>query len=169
VCDAGTPLTWSCTGAAQGCPATRPHAGAPCTQDNQYCAYGDCDVPAMRCEHGSWHEQFQGCPVSTRTKKQDIRYLDEADLQALADRTLSTRLATYRYIDGDPSTHLGFIIEDAPDSPAITRDHGHVDLYSYSSMTVATLQMQSREIAELRREVETLRRELASSRKTPRK
>ncbi len=169
VCDAGTPLTWVCTGASNGCPAIRPHAGTACTQEQQFCSYGDCSEPAMRCVNGAWQLQQQGCPVSTRTKKQEIRYLDEADLQALTDRTLSTRLATYRYTSGDPSQHLGFIIEDDPESPAVMSDRGHVDLYAYSSMAVATLQMQGREIAELRREVDALKREIDASRKAPKK
>jgi hypothetical protein len=113
----------------------------------------------MICENGSWHTSQQGCPVSTRTKKRDIHYLTDAEMQALADRTLSTRLTTYSYTSGDPSPHLGFIIEDDPDSPAVMSDRGHVDLYAYSSMTVATLQMQAREIEALRREIEALKRE----------
>jgi hypothetical protein len=121
----------------------------------------------MRCQSGSWHESPQACPISTRTKKEAIRYLGDAEMQDLADRTLSTRLATYRYTSGDPSTHLGFIIEDDPESPAITGDRGHVDLYAYTSMAVATLQMQSREIAELRREVDALKRERDAAKKSP--
>ena len=169
VCDAGTPLTWQCTGASAGCPAIRPHAGTACTQDQQVCQYGDCSDPSMRCQNGAWHDQQQGCPVSSREKKRDIRYLGDEDLAALRDRTLSTRLAQYQYTSGDPSNHLGFIIEDDPDSPAVSRDRGHVDLYSYTSMAVATLQLQSREIRELRREVKELRRDLDEARKTPRK
>jgi hypothetical protein len=157
-CDAGTPLTWVCGGASAGCPAIRPHAGTACSQDQQLCTYGDCTAPAVRCQNGSWHESPQSCPISTRTKKQDIHYLSTEDVDALAHRTLATRLATYEYISGDPSPHLGFIIEDDPDSPAVLRDKGHVDLYAYTSMAVATLQAQSREIAALRREVEALKR-----------
>lgn len=112
----------------------------------------------MECESGTWHAVPSPCPISTRSKKRDIAYLDEVDLQKLADRTLSTRLATYRYTSGDPAPHLGFIIEDDPESPAVMSDRGHVDLYAYASMTVATLQMQRREIAALRRELDDLKR-----------
>ncbi len=159
-CDAGTPLSWQCTGAAPGCPAQRPLGGTACAQEQQYCAYGDCRAPAMKCESGAWHVEPQGCAVSTRTKKREIEYLGDEALRQLADRTLSTRLATYRYTSGDPSQHLGFIIEDDPESPAVMSDQGHVDLYAYSSMAVATLQMQAREIDLLRREVEALRRDV---------
>ena len=165
----GTSGGSSSGGLVADCPTSPPSQGTACTQDQQVCQYGDCSDPSMRCENGAWHDQQQGCPVSSREKKRDIRYLGEEDLAALRDRTLSTRLAQYQYTSGDPSNHLGFIIEDDPESPAISRDHGHVDLYSYTSMAVATLQMQSREISELRREVKELRRDLDDARKTRRK
>ena len=82
----------------------------------------------------------------------------------MATRTLATRLATYEYKSQDHSRHLGFIIEDDPSSPAVLRGQDRVDLYGYASMAVATLQVQEREIVQLRREVEDLRRELREAR-----
>jgi hypothetical protein len=96
--------------------------------------------------------------------KKDVSYLSDAELQALADRTTSTRLATYTYKDGDPATHLGFIIDDDPTSPAVLQGRGRVDLYGYTSMAVATLQVQEKEIAELRQEIAALRGECATER-----
>jgi hypothetical protein len=100
--------------------------------------------------------------------KKDISYLSDAELQALADRTMSTRLATYTYKDGDPATHLGFIIDDDPTSPAVLQGRGRVDLYGYASMAVATLQVQEREIAELRQEIAALRGACATEAATDR-
>ena len=46
----------------------------------------------------------------------------------------------------------------------MTANGERVDMYGYTTMSVAALQVQAREIAELRRQVEDLKRELASSR-----
>jgi hypothetical protein len=66
-------------------------------------------------------------------------------------------LATYNYkttVDDPNPKHLGFIIEDnPPQSPAVDWSHDRVDLYGYLSMVVATMQVQEKEIAELRREL----------------
>jgi hypothetical protein len=104
------------------------------------------------------------CPISSRQYKQGITYLDGADLQKLHEHTLSTRLATYKYKSevADPATtHLGFIIEDQPASPAVDVALGRVDLYGYVSMVVASLQVQEREIADLRKELNAARRAAA--------
>ena len=47
---------------------------------------------------------------------------------------------------------------DQPLSPAVDSTHHRVDLYGYVSMVVATLQIQEREIAELRKELEQAHR-----------
>ena len=77
-------------------------------------------------------------------------------------RPLRLRLATYHYKPevSDPSrAHLGFIIEDTPPAtPAVDAQREHVDLYGYMSMLVATLQVQEKEIADLRRELAQARR-----------
>ena len=69
---------------------------------------------------------------------------------------MSVRLATYRY-KSDDATHLGFIIEDSPNVPAISPSHQTVDLYGFASMLLATSQAQSRRIETLEREVARLR------------
>jgi hypothetical protein len=102
-----------------------------------------------------------GCPISSRKYKDDIQYVDGAGLQQLHDETLGIRLATYNYkaqiADPNPK-HLGFIIEDRPpQSSAVDWSHERVDLYGYLSMVVATMQVQEREIAELRQELEHAR------------
>jgi hypothetical protein len=72
------------------------------------------------------------------------------------------RLATYRHVNpanGD-GTRVGFIIDDSPDIAAVDASGGRIDLYAYTSMAVAALQQQAREIAALRREVARLKRRL---------
>ena len=119
--------------------------------------------PAEEClpsgQAGPGYGGQYSCPVSSRTRKQDIHYVDDSERESLADEALRIRLATYRYRPeaGDPSpTHLGFNIEDDPASPAVTPDRQHVDLYGYVSMAVATIQQQAHEIEALRARVDAL-------------
>jgi hypothetical protein len=57
---------WKCAEAAEGCPSTRPHVGAPCVLPIT-CDYGSCffdERPAMRCLGGFWQlapEPDGGC------------------------------------------------------------------------------------------------------------
>jgi hypothetical protein len=137
--------------------------------------FGCCpDGDICGCRQGA-------CPISRREAKADIRYLQPDDLARLGQELLSTRLATYRYRPGvvsgpDATTrrHLGFIIDDGAPAHGIAADgapaHGiaadgrHVDLYGYVSLAVATLQVQSKQLAELRAELDSLRRELRQTR-----
>jgi hypothetical protein len=166
-CDAGTPTTWVCNATGEAsCPSVRPHLGTACSTEGQTCSYGDCTSPTVQCTSGSWRQLQVGCPISSRRFKDDVAYLGDDDEKALASRTLSTRLATYRYKSDDPSRHLGFVIEDDPTSPAVIQGKDRVDLYGYTSMAVATLHVQAREIAELKRQVAELRRDLDDAKKT---
>jgi len=98
---------------------------------------------------------------SRRSAKTDISYVDDAARDALARQTLTVRLARYRYKNEAPEARrrLGFIIDDQPDpSPAVLADREHVDEYGYTSMLLATVQQQARELEALRRRVEALER-----------
>jgi hypothetical protein len=106
-----------------------------------------------------------GCPISSRTYKDGIAYVDDAQLQRLHDEALGIRLATYTYKPqvADPGpTHLGFIIEDNVESPAVNRTLSRVDMYGYVSMVIAGMQVQEREISELRQELAAARRDAAA-------
>ena len=94
--------------------------------------------------------------------KKDIHYLSREELRGYARDLLSVPLADFRYRGGDEHMRLGFMI-DGHESLACV-DGDHVDLYSYTSMAVATLQIQQAEIAELRRQVAGLRAEMAKRR-----
>ncbi|MBS2018331.1 MAG: tail fiber domain-containing protein [Deltaproteobacteria bacterium] len=137
--------------------------GLPCGSTacgpSQQCCSG-VPFPAPTCVNGV------ACPISERKHKKDITYLDEAAKRRLAEEVLRIPLATYRYKSQseDERTHLGFIIDDIAPSAAVTANGERVDMYGYTTMSVAALQLQANEIAELRRQVEELRRELAASR-----
>jgi hypothetical protein len=99
--------------------------------------------------------------VSTRAAKEDIRYLSPAEIDRIAAETTAMRLANYRYrspVFGAPGKHLGFIIEDSPDVPAVSPSHRTVDLYGFASMLLATSQAQQRRIEALEHEISDLRR-----------
>ncbi len=170
--DAGPALTWRQTcgdpicrapddaGVDAGPPVVCPAIDSPCTGKGTTCGdpKANCGVIQV-CEDHDPRVSPGGCPISTKKFKDDIGYVDQAALQRLHDETLKMRLATYRYtgpfIDPkDPNAkHLGFIIEDQPQSLSVDRGHDRVDLYGYMSMAVATMQVQDKEIAQLKREM----------------
>jgi hypothetical protein len=120
-----------------------------------------CNPPGETCsQFGCLPAPPVTCPISRRAYKRDIRYLNDADLDALRGEVLAVKLARYRYATdaaSDPE-RLGFMIDDAPHTPAVAPDAAHVDLYGYTSMVVAALQAQAKEIEALQREVAALRR-----------
>ncbi|HTL33188.1 MAG TPA: hypothetical protein VL326_08690 [Kofleriaceae bacterium] len=91
---------------------------------------------------------------SSRIYKEDIAYLDDSELAALATQIEQLKLARYRYI-GEPGKRVGFIIEDAPDAPWVSADGRRIDLYSLLSASIATLQQQDARIRQLERDIET--------------
>jgi len=103
------------------------------------------------------------CPISRRAYKENIRYLGAADLRRLHDELMKFPLATYHYKGPQvcSQTHLGFVIDDIEPSEAVDAGREMVDLYGYTSMAVAALQTQARDIEALKREVADLRRQLA--------
>ena len=65
------------------------------------------------------------------------------------------KIASYKYIGSD-SPVLGLILEDInPDS--ILRDEESINLYTYTTMCVAAIQVQSKEIKKLKDEIEELK------------
>jgi len=69
-------------------------------------------------------------------------------------------LSTFRYKEGDKARHLGFIIEDSPGIPASDMLRSRVDLYAYTSMAVAALQIQARQIEQLEADMDVLSNEV---------
>jgi hypothetical protein len=109
-----------------------------------------------------------GCPISRRKYKTEIKYLDAADVSRYADELSRVKLATYRYKGGGP-THLGFILEDQEPSVSVDSARDMVDLYGYTSLTVAAVQAQEKKLAALQAELSALRTELAQALRSQRK
>ena len=111
-----------------------------CTQEND----------SLTCDNGT---------VSRRAFKKDIEYVTDSEREELASEALSMSLARYRYKNESSSekTHLGFIIDDQPDdSAAVASDATHVDLYGYTTMLLATVQEQQKQIDALKKQVQAL-------------
>jgi hypothetical protein len=140
--------------------AACPKVGTPCVTRGDTCGTpsdANCGVTFVCSDRDP---KTPGCPISSREFKHGISYLGQTELEALHDQTLGIRLATYQYnpeVDNPDPTHLGFILEDIPRSPAVDSARHRVDLYGYMSMVVATMQVQEKEIAELRKELAATR------------
>ena len=103
------------------------------------------------------------CPISQRDKKRDIKYLDDAGLQKQAKDLLALKLATYQYKEAPATSahRLGFIIEDGAPAVSVDEKREHVDLYGYTSLAVATLKVQQKQIEALKAEIDALKAQLA--------
>jgi hypothetical protein len=135
-------------------------AGASCTVQDAECDTGASCAGPLKCTatdptHGG------ACPVSRAKYKTDIRYLSSEERAKLADDVQTIPLVRYRYKDGPERQHLGFIIEDVEPSPSVDSAHDQVDLYGYTSMAIAALQEQRREIEALKAELKGLRAEIS--------
>lgn len=146
-----------------GVPACTTEAiGASCATANASCDPMDsCNVLYVCAEKDPKMEPG-GCPVSRRQFKTDINYLDQAGLQQYADELSRVKLATYKYKSGGP-TRLGFIIEDHEPSVSIDSGRDMVDLYGYTSMAVAALKLQQKQLAELQQQVAELSAQLKAA------
>ncbi len=142
-------------------PCTSETLGDPCDTDGQTCdPIDDCNAYYVCAAADPRMSEF-GCPVSTRRAKTGIHYLTAQERAAIARQTLQIPLATWQYRQRPEATpHLGFIIEDITPSPAVRASEDQVDLYGYSSMILATVQVQQAEIEELRAQVADLSRRL---------
>lgn len=104
------------------------------------------------------------CSVSRRDAKKDIHYLGADELREYRDDLMGMKLATWRYKEDPERARLGFIIDDLDARTigvAADPARGVVDLYGYTSLAVATLQLQARQIAALEQELAELRRALS--------
>ncbi len=157
-------------------------AGTACTTSDAFCSLVDgrschctncVDGPVVNCTmEYLWRceglNTTMGCPAAAP----DIGTACVVDgvmcgYGCRMQQILSVRLATYEYRPEYQARlgqrrHLGFVIEDSPNIPAVDRDHDMVDLYGYTSMLLAATQTQREEIDDLKRQLQALKTELAA-------
>jgi hypothetical protein len=166
----GDPVCSGYDGPFDGVPlCTDETEGDPCADDTLQCDFeSDCNA-LLVCAEDDPTAQTGGCPISRIAHKTEVNYLDDDALRAMANRALSTRLATWRYRweEQGHKPHVGFMIDDDPTSPAVRADGEHVDLYGYTSLSLAAVQAQQAEIDEIRVELTKLRSQLESCSQGP--
>lgn len=113
---------------------------------------------SKRSSFGSSRSSF-GSRKSSAQFKHDIKYLNEEQLRQYAEQFYSMSLATWKYNDelpeADGRTKLGIIVEDV--DGVVLSSETEVDLYSYTSVVGAAVQVQQQELELLREEVLRLR------------
>jgi hypothetical protein len=170
-------LKWytTCGDPVCGGPNPQPSGLPPCDANIGQKAGEICTTKGAQCDPGGGCGQTLlcttsdptnggNCPISRAKYKTDIEYLSESERAKLADDLQSIPLVRYHYKEGSSREYLGFIIEDIEPSPSVDSEHDRVDLYGYTSMAVAALQEQRKEIDVLRHEVQALKAELAHRR-----
>jgi hypothetical protein len=164
--DAGAPqLTWWYTCGDPLCrgyagPSSTPlctteKAGDPCRGDVARCdPKDDCNRVLVCGSKDPRPAPGQGgCPISRAAFKQDIRYLEPAELARYGEELLRMKLATWRYKQDPSKERLGFMIDDNERSVAVDGRRDMVDLYGYTSLAVAAIQNQARELQALKAEM----------------
>lgn len=145
---------------------TTQNAGDACSTEGETCTIKDDCNRLLICASSDPTQQPGGCPISQKAFKRDIQYLDATGLKHYRDELMQMKLATWQY-KNEPATNpqrLGFMIDDQPKSPSVLPNQKQVDVYGYTSMAVAAVQSQDKDLQTLRQEVETLKQELASLR-----
>lgn len=134
--------------------------GDPCKKDGAQCIIKDdmCNK-LLACSTKDPKRGAGGCPISRKRYKREIQYLSQKQKEKLQQQVLRIRLARYQYKSAGRKSrkHLGFLIEDQPNIPAVLTKQGRIDLYGYTSMVVAAMQVQARQIKKLQREIKLLR------------
>lgn len=168
-------LTWYRTCGDPSCAGYQgPTEGLPVCVDaseGEVCAEADaeCDLEdpcnvRLRCTTEDPTAQEGGCPISRAVHKHDIHPLSKAERDDLAERALEVPISTWRYTWDDAArpARVGFVIEHVGPGPLVTPDGGHVDLYGYTTATLAAVQAQADALAAERARNDALERRIAA-------
>ena len=163
----GTPVCWENQPNPTDVPLCKPDqlTGNPCSVDGQRC------IPKKPLGCGRTMICLASaptvCPISQRKHKTGITYLSESEKSQLYSEVKTIKLATYHYKNAPKRSpkRLGFIIEDlskTASNVAVNSKRDRVDLYGYTSMTVAALQVQAKKIEKLERQIEALQKQITT-------
>lgn len=142
-----------------------PTPGDPCDTIGDTCGDMTACGGYVRCAEAGTPVYPRTCPISSRRFKDGVSYLSDSELAEVAQELQAIRLASYEYKQQKGNKHLGFIIEDNPASRAVVPERDMVDLYGYTSMVVASMQVQAKELQALKAELAALKAQVRSSQK----
>lgn len=146
-----------------GTVCTTEMAGAACTTAGATCWPADsaCGVQLI-CAESDPKDNPGGCPISRVSHKKNIEYLSEAEVASIADEARTMRLSSWHYKAENESSrrHVGFLIDDMPESIAVADSGERVDLYGYTSMAIAAVQVQDKRLGALEKELAAMRAEM---------
>jgi len=155
----GDPVCRGYTGAT-GVPLCSSEApGDVCRIEGAQCDPQDSCNALLVCAGADPRLGPGGCPISRREYKTDIHYLSADELARYERELRELRLATWRYAHDPSKKRLGFIIDDSEGSVAVDAARDLVDLYGYTSLAVAALQLQAQQIETLKAEVAALKKQ----------
>ena len=144
-------------------PCTNEMVGAACMTTGATCwpANSTCGE-LLTCATSDPKENPGGCPISRVSHKKNIEYLSEAEVASIADEAKTMRLSSWHYKAERESVrrHVGFLIDDMPESIAVSDNGERVDLYGYTSMAIAAVQVQDKRLQALEKELASMRAEM---------
>ncbi len=144
-------------------PCTTETAGTACTTAEVTCwPSGSTCGELLICATSDPKDNPGGCPISRVSHKKNLQYLSDVEVAAIAEEATTMRLSSWHYkAEGDSSRrHVGFLIDDMPESIAVSESGERVDLYGYTSMAIAALQVQDKRLETLERELSAMRSEV---------
>jgi hypothetical protein len=153
----GDPVCRGYTGGSGAPLCTTELAGDTCSTNGQSCDPQNSCNALLICASSDPRMRTGGCPISRRRFKEDVHYLTPGELARYRDELLSMKLATWRYKHDPGKQRLGILIDDNQESVAVDAQRDVMDLYGYTSMAVATIQLQAQRIEALEREVAALK------------
>jgi len=159
----GDPACEGYSGPVEGVPTCAEEGlveGDVCSEEGIVCDLEDDCNRQLIC---STDYSTDDCPVSKAKYKRNIVYIDSAKSQSLADDVYNMKIAEWQYTKeaAEHKEHLGFIIDDNPNSPAVHANGEQVDLYGYTSMAVVAIQQQQAQIERLEKRIAELEKQLA--------
>lgn len=164
----GDPVCQGYTGPFDGVAlcGTGEESGDPCANEGATCDPQDGCNALRVCATEDPTQQEGGCPISRARYKHGITYVGDAERASLGQQALGMKLARWRYnAEGaEGPEHLGFIIDDAPQSFAVLPSGERVDVYGYTSLVLAAVQDEAERSRARDAELEALRAELAGMR-----
>lgn len=102
---------------------------------------------------------------SSRSKKQDIQYLNTTDERKILQSLLAMRMVYFRYLDEriNQKIHLGVIAEESP-KQILSESNDSISLMDFSAYAITAIKAQQRIIDDLLKRIENLENNISKPR-----